>query len=40
VFAAGWGGIFLGEVVTLPMLLGGAIILVGTALTLGIARTS
>lgn len=40
VFAAGWGGIFLGEVVTPPMLLGGAIILVGTALTLGIARTS
>jgi drug/metabolite transporter (DMT)-like permease len=37
VFAVGWGALFLGETVTWPMILGGAIVLVGTALTLGIA---
>ena len=35
-FAMGWGAIFLGETVTLPMALGGAIVLAGTALTLGL----
>ena len=35
-FAMGWGAIFLGETVTLPMGLGGAIVLAGTALTLGL----
>lgn len=38
VFAAGWGGVFLGEAVTLPMALGGAIVLAGTSLTLGLRR--
>lgn len=37
VFAVAWGGIFLGETVTVPMALGGAIVLAGTALTLGLA---
>jgi drug/metabolite transporter (DMT)-like permease len=36
VFAALWGYLFLGEAVTLPMLLGGAVILAGTALVLGL----
>jgi drug/metabolite transporter (DMT)-like permease len=36
VSAALWGGLFLGEVPTLPMLLGGAVILCGTALVLGL----
>jgi drug/metabolite transporter (DMT)-like permease len=36
VSAALWGGIFLGEVPTVPMLLGGAVILCGTALVLGL----
>jgi drug/metabolite transporter (DMT)-like permease len=36
VSAAVWGGLFLGEVPTLPMLLGGAVILAGTALVLGL----
>ncbi|MBC7708543.1 MAG: DMT family transporter [Rhizobacter sp.] len=36
VFAVGWGGVFLGETVTLPMALGGAIVLAGTSLTLGL----
>jgi drug/metabolite transporter (DMT)-like permease len=31
-----WGGLFLGEVPTLPMLAGGAVILAGTALVLGL----
>ncbi len=35
-FAALWGGLFLGEQPTLPMLLGGAVILAGTALVLGL----
>lgn len=36
VFAALWGGLFLGETVTAPMLIGGAVILAGTALVLGL----
>ena len=36
VFAAGWGAAVLGEIPTIPMYLGGAIVLVGTALTLGL----
>jgi drug/metabolite transporter (DMT)-like permease len=36
VSAAVWGGLFLGEVPTLPMLAGGAVILAGTALVLGL----
>ena len=36
VFAVAWGTVFLGEPVTLPMVLGGAIVLAGTALTLGL----
>lgn len=35
-FAVAWGAIFLREPVTLPMALGGAIVLLGTALTLGL----
>jgi drug/metabolite transporter (DMT)-like permease len=35
-FAALWGALFLGEVPTLPMALGGAVILAGTALVLGL----
>lgn len=35
VFAIGWGVLFLGEAVTAPMLLGGAIVLLGTALATG-----
>jgi drug/metabolite transporter (DMT)-like permease len=35
VFAVGWGALFLGETATWPMLVGGAIVLVGTGLTLG-----
>ncbi len=35
VFAAGWGAAVLGEIPTIPMYLGGAIVLMGTALTLG-----
>jgi drug/metabolite transporter (DMT)-like permease len=38
VFAAAFGALFLDEVVTLPMLTGGAIVLIGTALTLGLIR--
>ena len=37
VFAVSWGAVFLIESMTLPMLLGGAIVLVGAALTLGSA---
>ncbi len=36
VFASLWGGLVLGEVVTLPMWLGGGVILAGTALVLGL----
>jgi drug/metabolite transporter (DMT)-like permease len=36
VFAAAWGGLFLGEALTLPMLIGGGVILAGTALVLGL----
>ncbi len=36
VFAVGWGAVFLRETITLPMALGGAIVLAGTALTLGL----
>lgn len=36
VFASAWGTLVLGESVTLPMLLGGAVILAGTALVLGL----
>jgi drug/metabolite transporter (DMT)-like permease len=36
VFATGWGAVFLGESLTLPMALGGAVILAGTALVLGL----
>ena len=35
-FAVGWGALFLGETLTWPMLLGCAVILVGTALTTGL----
>ena len=38
VFAIGWGAIVLDERVTLPMLAGGAVVLLGTALTLGLLR--
>ena len=37
VFAVTWSAVFLGETVTLPVALGGAIVLAGTALTLGLA---
>ena len=36
VFAALWGGLFLGETVTLAMAIGGGVILAGTALVLGL----
>ena len=36
VFAAAWGAAILGEIPTVPMYVGGAIVLVGTALTLGL----
>jgi drug/metabolite transporter (DMT)-like permease len=36
VFAALWGALFLAELPTLPMLLGGVVILCGTALVLGL----
>ncbi len=35
-FAVAWGGIFLGEAITLQMIVGGAIVLLGTALALGL----
>lgn len=38
VFAIGWGAVFLGETVTVRMAVGGAIVLVGTALTLGFGK--
>jgi drug/metabolite transporter (DMT)-like permease len=34
-FAIGWGALFLGEAITLPMLLGCAVVLLGTALATG-----
>ena len=36
VFASLWGALALGEVVTLPMLIGGAVVLAGSALVLGL----
>ncbi len=39
VFAAAFGALFLGEAVTVPMWIGGAIVLAGTALTLGLIRS-
>jgi drug/metabolite transporter (DMT)-like permease len=36
VFAAGFGGLFLDETLTLSMVIGGAVILVGTALAMGL----
>ena len=33
--SAGWGAVFLPETVTSPMVLGGVVVLAGTALTLG-----
>ncbi|MCU0952482.1 MAG: DMT family transporter, partial [Burkholderiaceae bacterium] len=38
VFASLWGALFLDEAITLQMLAGGAVILVGTALGLGLLR--
>ena len=38
VFGMLWGALYLGEAVTLPMLLGCTVILLGTALTLGLVR--
>ena len=37
VFAVAWGAVFVGETVTLPIALGGATVLAGTALNLGLA---
>jgi len=37
-FATLWGTLFLGEAVTLRLAIGGAIVLAGTALALGIAQ--
>jgi drug/metabolite transporter (DMT)-like permease len=39
VFGVLWGALFLGELVTLRMLLGGTVILIGTALTTGLLRS-
>ena len=36
VFAIAWGAVALGEQLTLPMLIGGAAILAGTSLVLGL----
>ena len=38
VFAVLWGALFLGEAVTLSMLIGGAVILLGTGLTTGLLK--
>jgi drug/metabolite transporter (DMT)-like permease len=38
VFGTLWGALFLGEAVTGPMLVGGAIVLVGTGLSTGVIR--
>ncbi len=40
VFANAWGAAFLGETITLQMLVGGAVILTGTALALGLVGGS
>lgn len=40
VFANAWGAAFLGEAITLQMLVGGAVILTGTALALGLVGAS
>lgn len=40
VFGMLWGALYLGESVTLPMLLGGGVILFGTALVLGLLRSN
>jgi drug/metabolite transporter (DMT)-like permease len=36
VFASGWGALVLDEVVTMQMLAGGAVIITGTVLALGL----
>ena len=38
VFAAGWGGVVLGETISPQMAVGGVVILAGTALVLGLVR--
>jgi drug/metabolite transporter (DMT)-like permease len=38
-FAVAWGGLFLGEQITVPMLIGCAVILLGTALATGVLAT-
>jgi drug/metabolite transporter (DMT)-like permease len=38
VFATLWGGLLLGEQLTLPMLLGGAVVLLGTSFATGLLR--
>ena len=38
VFGTLWGALFLGEAVTGSMLLGGAVVLVGTGLSTGVIR--
>jgi drug/metabolite transporter (DMT)-like permease len=40
VFATLWGALFLSEALTPSMGLGGAIVLLGTALTLGVSRAT
>jgi len=40
IFAVAWGGIFLGERLTLPLVVGCAVIFVGTALATGMLPTS
>jgi drug/metabolite transporter (DMT)-like permease len=37
-FAVAWGGLFLGEQITLPMVIGCAVILVGTGLAIGLLK--
>ncbi len=39
-FAVLWGGLFLGEAITVPMAAGGALILIGSALALGLVGAS
>ena len=38
IFAVVWGGVFLGERLTLPLVAGCAVIFVGTALATGVLR--
>ncbi|GEM_PF-6823215 len=38
VFGVLWGSLFLGETVSTPMLVGGAVIVLGTALATGVLR--